>query len=51
MSTVKCGYCGKFISHDDLFYKKAKFVFTPDSALSKEEGYWICKKCRDKEKK
>lgn len=36
----RCEVCGKFKRLDNLIHE-----YTPDSAYSTEESYWICKKC------
>lgn len=46
---IKCEYCGKFISYEDVENGNAKHVFCPDSHFSGEATYWICKKCKEKE--
>ena len=42
---TKCQYCGKFTSP-----RTSKFVFVPDSELTTEESYHLCKKCECYEK-
>lgn len=49
--TIKCAYCGKFISYEDMDNGKAKYEFTPDSHFGPESSCWICEKCRALEEK
>lgn len=42
---IKCIYCGKFISYDDIHLNKAKQEFTPDTPFGPEELITICEKC------
>ena len=44
---IRCSYCGKFISYDDLDSGKAKCSFVPDSSFGPEEIDFVCKKCTE----
>jgi hypothetical protein len=47
---IKCTWCGRFISYEDLRSGKAThFMVTPDSDYSCEEWESNCKKCREKD--
>ena len=48
--TMKCTWCGRFISYEDLRTGKAtNIMVTPDSHYSFEEWESNCKKCNDKD--
>jgi hypothetical protein len=38
----RCEVCGKYQRLDNLIHE-----YTPDSAYSTEESYWICKTCAE----
>lgn len=44
---IKCAFCGKFISYDDIRDGEAYHKFTPDSHCSIESMEISCKKCND----
>lgn len=47
--SIKCDYCGKFISYIDLQEDKAYHLMkTPDSLISTEEWESCCKSCNKK---
>ena len=48
-STIKCTWCGKFISYEDLSTGKATHTMvTPDSFCSFEEWESNCRRCNKK---
>lgn len=47
---IKCDFCGRFISYDDLRNGEAHHVFTPDSHFTVESMELFCKKCNNEEK-
>lgn len=49
--TAKCGFCGKFISNDAIQDNKVSRRYTPDSAFTEEEYYYVCEKCCNEESK
>ena len=46
-NTIKCDYCGKFISYQDLEDGTAESVHTPDSYCTVEGVEFICSKCKE----
>jgi hypothetical protein len=43
--TIKCVYCGRFISYADMETGEALFYFEPDSDRGSERNEWTCKRC------
>ena len=44
---IKCQYCGKFISREQIETGLAKYHYIPDSQFGPEESYWEHKDCKD----
>lgn len=42
---IKCSYCGKFLSYDEIQTDSIKYIFTPDSEISTENHEFTHKKC------
>ena len=47
--TVKCRWCGKFISYQDMDAGYAQFYFEPLNEYGPEVSEWTCKNCNNKE--
>lgn len=47
--TGRCGLCGEFVSNDAIQAKRVSLRYTPDSAFTEEEYYYVCEKCCEKE--
>lgn len=51
MNSIKCDYCGKFISYKDLSEGRAvHYMDTPDSELTFETYRSVCSKCNNNNK-
>ena len=46
-SYIKCGDCGKFLSHKDFQEHKIKIEYTPDNEFGPEVIKHICEECQD----
>jgi DNA-directed RNA polymerase subunit RPC12/RpoP len=48
MNSIKCGHCGKFISHKSIEENKAelKIVY---AMLDIADDYYVCQACTEKE--
>jgi len=46
-SYIKCGDCGKFLSHKDFEEHKIKIEYTPLSESGPEVIKHICEECQD----
>lgn len=44
MNYIRCGYCGKYISHKSI-NKSVKVEYTPDTELTNESTVFIHNKC------
>lgn len=43
--SIKCVYCGRFISHADMQTGEALFSFEPLSEFGPEVSEWTCRRC------
>jgi len=46
---IRCAFCGRFISYEDIKKRKAHSVFTPDSHFTVEKMEFICEDCGNNE--
>jgi len=45
MKTIRCAYCGRFISFEDFLQDKAGWSVTPDTHFTKEEIFHFHVEC------